>query len=110
MGFLLSFARRLSLTSKINEYNYETTRINYRKENITNRLSQLQQMADGVDPESPNAQFLELHKQMLITMSNSLDIRLQQIQSLAKVAQNEVNALSGDGFDNQIASSIGRYV
>ena len=110
MGFLLAVARKMSLTSKINQYNFETTQISQRKETITNRLSQLQQMAQGLDAESPDAQFLELQKQMLITMSNSLDLRLQQIESLSQIAKSEVNSLSDDAINAEIASSVGGYV
>lgn len=93
MGFLLHFARALQIKSQQSQIALEMMRISNQQASISNRLSAMEQMGAVVDKENPGIQMLNLTKQMLVSMSNALDLRLKHLQTRAQALASEEQAL-----------------
>lgn len=115
MGYLLMFARSLQQTAKKNQLSYESIKIQNQKENITNQLAGLQQMENAMiaqaqqdGEEAPDMSYLNSYRSILNFMSNSLDLRLQTIQTqLAKITAEEQSI--NDSLNAQIQASVPKY-
>lgn len=109
MGYLLSFARSMQITSKKNRLTLEQMTIQNQQNSITNSLTMLNQMAAALKDDEGSLAVLNMEKEMLTMMSNSLDMRLKgiqtQIMALSKEEQNLETALN-----EQIERSTPKYV
>ena len=107
MGYLLAFARRLNTISKKNQLAFDQMNIQKQQENLSNRMTNLENFAKSLPENLQNLPFLQMRKQMLLEMSNNLDTRLAQIQTeLSAANQSNVN---DEAFGQMIASSAPKY-
>jgi len=93
MGFLLHFARAMQIRSRQTQAQLEMMLISNQQSAITNRIASMEQMAKNLDKESPGIQMMQQTKQMLVTMSNALDLRLKQLQTRVQALSAEEQAL-----------------
>lgn len=93
MSFLLHFARALQIRSRQNQAQLEMMQISNRQAAITNQMASMEQMAKTLDKDNPGIQMMQQTKQMLVTMSNALDLRLKQLQTRVQALSNEEQAL-----------------
>ena len=102
MGYLLAFARNMQLTARKTQLNYEQIMIQSQQTQNTNKLAFLEKMAGMMLPkDSPDLQYLQIYKQLLLNMNNSLETRLKSLQTeLTQVSAEETN------LNNQMADMI----
>lgn len=118
MGYALLFARSLRNTARKNQLNYETAMLQYRKEDITRNLADIQKAEDAFKNQAenmpkdggpvPNLEYLKFARIMLVSMDKSFDIRLACIKTqLAQIEAEEQGV--DETLANQIAASTPRY-
>lgn len=115
MGYLLLFARSLQQTARKNQLTYETIKIQHQKEDITNQLSNIQQMENAMiaqaqqnGQEAPDMSYLNSYRSILNFMSSNLDIKLQSIQTqIASISAEEKS--QQETLNAQIQASAPKY-
>ena len=108
MGFLLHFARALQIKSRQSQVQLEMMQISNQQDSIANRMSMMDQMGSFVDKENPGIQMMQFTKQMLVSMSNALDLRLKHLQTRAQALSAEEQSLD-KVLPDEIAKSAPKY-
>ena len=114
MGYALLFARSLRNTARKNQLNYETMNIQNRKTDLTQRIANLQKMEDAMKKQAentpqdggiiPNVTYLQMYREMLVSMDKNLDIRLACIKTQISQIEAEEQGVN-ESLANAVASS-----
>lgn len=118
MGYALLFARSLRNTARKNQLNYETMNIQNRKTDLTQRIANLQKMEDAMKKQAentpqdggiiPNVTYLQMYREMLVSMDKNLDIRLVCIKTQISQIEAEEQGVN-ESLANAVASSTPKY-
>ena len=108
MSFLLHFARALQIRSMQTNAQFEMMCISNQQSMITNRIAELEKTAKSLDKDNPEIKTIQCNKQMLVSMSNALDMRLKLLQTRVQTLSAEEQTLE-KVLPDEVARSAPKY-